>query len=84
MGLIYFFSLFEGFNKDYFQALFTFKPEIMKSKKKIDYEFLLDFNNNKDLSNALAQKEVDALGRSSIDDLVNFSIFIPMSSKLII
>ncbi len=41
MGLIYFFSLFEAFNKDYFQAIFMFKPDLMKSKEKVDLEYLL-------------------------------------------
>lgn len=71
MGIIYFFSLFEAFNREYFKLLFEFKPEIMKSKKKIEYEFLLGFDNYQDLLKSLALREVKDLLRLGIDDLVD-------------
>lgn len=70
MGLITLFSLFEAFNKDYFQELYCFKPEIMKSKKKlIDLEYVLQFNNIEDLYRSLSQRELEKLGHMNIDDL---------------
>ena len=39
MSLIYLFSLFEAFNKDFFQTLYKYKPELIKNKKKhLNYE----------------------------------------------
>jgi len=44
MSLIYLFSLFEAFNKDFFQTLFNYKPELMKSKeKKVESDLSLAF-----------------------------------------
>ena len=70
MGLIYFFSLFEAFNKDYFQELYLFKPDLMKSKKrKVDLEYLLQFKNIEDLHKSLSTKQIEKLGYLDIDKL---------------
>ena len=70
MGLIYFFSLFEAFNKDYFQELYLFKPELMKSKKrKVDLEYLLRFKNIEDLHKSLSQNLIERFGHLDIDKL---------------
>ena len=70
MGLIYFFSLFEAFNKDYFQELFIFKPDLMKSiKKKVDLEYLLQFKNIGDLHKSLSQNLIEKFGYLDIDKL---------------
>ena len=70
MGLIYFFSLFEAFNKDYFQELFIFKPDLMKSKKKkVDLEYLLQFKNIEDLHKSLSQNLIERFGYLDIDKL---------------
>ena len=70
MGLITLFSLFEAFNKDYFQELYFYKPELMKSKKQVvDLEYILQFNNIEDLHKSLSQKELEKLGYINIDDL---------------
>ncbi|MFX1370554.1 MAG: hypothetical protein ACFFCE_01740 [Promethearchaeota archaeon] len=73
MGLIYLFSLFEAFNKDYFQELFTYKPDLMKSKKrKIDYENILQFGTIEDLHKSLAENIVDKFGYRDIDKFAKF------------
>ncbi len=70
MGLIYLFSLFEAFNKDFFQILFFNKPYLMKSKnKKLDYETLLSFSEINELHEFLSHKEVDKYGYNDINDL---------------
>ncbi len=70
MGLIYFFSLFEAFNKDYFQELYIYKPDLMKSKeKKVDLEYLLHFRNIKDLHKSLSQNLIERFGYLDIDKL---------------
>jgi len=70
MGLIYFFSLFEAFNKDYFRELFVFKPDLMKStKKKVDLEYLLQFKNIEDLHKSLSQNLIERFGYLNIDKL---------------
>ena len=70
MGLIYFFSLFEAFNKDYFQELFIFKPNLMKSKeRKVDLEYLLQFKNIEDLHKSLSQNLIERFGYLDIDKL---------------
>lgn len=70
MGLIYFFSLFEAFNKDYFQELFIFKPDLMKSKeRKVDLEYLLQFKNIEDLHKSLSQNLIERFGYLDIDKL---------------
>ena len=70
MGLIYFFTLFEAFNKDYFQELFIFKPDLMKSKeRKVDLEYLLQFKNIEDLHKSLSQNLIEKFGYLDIDTL---------------
>lgn len=70
MGLIYFFSLFEAFNKDYFQELYIFKPDLLKSKKrKVDLEYLLQFKNIEDLHKSLSQNQIERFGYLDIDKL---------------
>lgn len=70
MGLVYFFSLFEAFNKDYFQELYIFKPELMKSEKmKVDLEYLLQFKNIEDLHKSLSKNQIEKLGYTDIDTL---------------
>ena len=74
MGLIYFFSLFEAFNKDYFQELFIFKPDLMNGeKKKVDLEYLLQYKNiedlRKSLSQDLSQDLIERFGYLNIDKL---------------
>ncbi|HEC37333.1 MAG TPA: hypothetical protein ENI29_03795 [bacterium] len=69
MGLIYFFSLFEAFNKDYFQELYLFKPDLMKSKeRKVDLEYLLQFENIEDLHRSLSQDQIERFGHQDIDE----------------
>ena len=70
MGLIYFFSLFEAFNKDYFQELFLFKPDLMKSKnEEVNLEYLLQFKTTEDLHKSLSQNLVERFGYLDIDKL---------------
>ena len=72
MGFIYFFSLFEAFNKDYFQELFIFNPDLMKSKKKkVDLEYLLQFKNIEDLHKSLSQNQIERFGYLDIDKLAS-------------
>lgn len=74
MGFIYFFSLFEAFNKDFFQEVFIFKPNLMNGeKKKVDLEYLLQFKNMEDLrkslSQDLSQDLIERFGYLNIDKL---------------
>lgn len=70
MGLITFFSLFEAFNKDYFQELYCYKPDLMKSKKKeVTLEYLLQFTNIEDLHRSLSLKEIEGFGYLNIDEI---------------
>jgi len=72
MGLIYFFSLFEAFNKDFFQTLFKFKPELMKTKDKhLNYEELLDFSDIDELYECIIQEEINNLGYLDIDQIAD-------------
>ncbi len=60
MSLIYLFSLFEAFNKDFFQTLYKYKPELMKSKKKhLNYELILKFSDINDIHEYIIQNEVN-------------------------
>ena len=80
MGLIYFFSLFEAFNKDYFQELFIFKPDLMKGKdKKVDLDNILHIKNIDDLHKTISQIQVDRFGYIDID---LFAIFILKKFKV--
>ena len=70
MGIIYFFSLFEAFNKDFFQTLFKFKPELMKTKDKhLNYEALLKFSDINELYECIIQEEINSLGYLDIDQI---------------
>jgi len=72
MGLVSYFSLFEGFNKDYFQKLYVYKPEIMKTEnKKVDYDFLFNFKDYKALIEAISQKEIEEFGYKNIDEIAD-------------
>lgn len=80
MGIIYFFSLFEAFNKDYFQELFVFKPDLMKGKdKKVDLDEILQFTNIDDLHKSLSQNQVERFGYIDID---KFALFILKKFKV--
>ena len=73
MGLIYFFTLFEAFNKDYFQELFVFKPDLMKGKdKKVDLDDILHLKNIDDLLKSLSQNQGDRFGYIDIDEFARF------------
>ncbi len=75
MGLIYFFSLFEAFNKDFFQTLFKFKPELMKTKDKhLNYEELLNFSDIDELYECIIQEEINSLGYLDIDQIAEILI----------
>ena len=70
MGLVYFFSLFEAFNKDYLQEIYIFKPELMKSKEiKVDLDYLLQFKNIEELHKSLSQRQIEKFGYLDIDKL---------------
>ena len=70
MGLIYFFSLFEAFNKDFFRELYILKPALMKSKNKVkDLDALLEFKNIEDLHKSLAQNQIEKFGYYDFDKL---------------
>ena len=72
MGLIYLFSLFEAFNKDFFQTLFKFKPELMKTKDKhLNYEELLNFSDIDELHECITQEEINSLGYLDIDQIAD-------------
>jgi len=63
-------SIFEAFNKDFFRDLYTFKPEYLKRKKKVNlsYEELIEFNSMETLYEGLARRKVDKYGRMSIEE----------------
>ncbi len=86
MGLISYFSLFEGFNKDYFQKLYVYKPEIMKTKNRsVDLEFLFTFKDYKELSEAVSQEEIEEFGYKNIDEiaeLINEKLNINLKKNL--
>ena len=72
MGLITYFSLFEAFNKDYFQELYNNMPHLMKSKKNtLNAEDLLEFKTMEDLHKHLALKEVEKFGYLNIDEIAD-------------
>ena len=68
MGIIYFYSLFEAFNKDFFQELYIFKPDLMRGKdKKVDLDDMLQSKNIDDLLKSVSQNQVDEFGYIDID-----------------
>lgn len=64
-------SIFEAFNKDFFETLYTLKPENLKRKNKVDltYEELIEFSSMEAIYEELARRKVDQFGRKSIDKL---------------
>ena len=70
MGLVYLFSLFEGYVKDFILKLLLNIPEIMKSKKKaLTNEQLLKFDSIDGLHLYLANIEVQDFGYKNIDEM---------------
>ena len=71
--IVFCFSIFEAFNKDFFKWLYILRPEHMKTKNKVDrsYEELLNFNTREEMIEDFAIKKVDKFGRKGIEYLAN-------------
>lgn len=73
MSVIYLFSIFEAFNKDFFREILLERPEIMKSKtKNINYEEIINLASIQEIHKWLVTKEIDGIGYMNIDDFGNF------------
>jgi hypothetical protein len=73
MALAYILTFQESFVKDYLQEVFTSRSELLRSKKSLSYEDVLEFRSIISLRRRLAKNETDNIGYGSIDDLDIYS-----------
>jgi hypothetical protein len=69
MAVIYLIAQLEGYLKDLLRAVFLISPQSLKSKRQVTYEEILRHESLDDLKKGLAQREVDQLGRGSIENV---------------
>lgn len=85
MAHIYLITLFEAFNKDFFQELLSRKPEIMISDKKIGYDEILRYNSLDEMHEFMASKKIDEISYMNIDEFasefINKNFKIDLSKK---
>lgn len=80
MAHIYFLTIFEAFNKDYFIELLTAKPYLMKSKnskenekqKELTYNEILQFSSVNQLKRYMAERQMDSIFYKNIDEFFGF------------
>lgn len=72
MALSFLISHKEAFIKDYIFQILTHHKNMLKSNARISYEEVLKLSSIKALTNELAQREVDAIGYGSIDDVCKY------------
>jgi hypothetical protein len=72
MALVYLVSKMESFIKDYTLELLLLRPSMLRSGASMAYEEMLSYNSMKALRRAIAQREVDALGYGSVDDVATY------------
>ncbi len=72
MTLSYLISYMEAMLKDYLNSILVCRKSALKSNNKITYDEVLSFNSMKTIIAFLAQKEIDQLGYSSIDDVSKY------------
>lgn len=69
MALVYLVSRLEAFLKDYLQAVLLQDPRRLRSSTQLTYEDALRFPSMPALRRALAEREAEALGYKSIDEV---------------
>lgn len=62
----------EAFIKDYIYQVLVYKRSMLRSKANVTHEMILDHRSIKSLVEHLAQKEIDAIGYKSIDDVRDY------------
>ena len=72
MTLSYLASHLEAFLKDYVLAILVRNPALIKSNSTLTYEDVCAFSTIKELRRELAERQIDALGRGSIDDAAQY------------
>jgi hypothetical protein len=68
MSFVYLVALFDAFLTDAFEAVIHQRPEMLKSKKQISYEKLLEFSSLDSLIEYLAKREMNELSYKSIKE----------------
>lgn len=68
MSFVYLVALFDAFLTDAFEAVIHQRPEMLKSKKQISYEKLLDFSSLDSLVEYMAKREMNELSYKSIKE----------------
>lgn len=72
MGYIYLIALFDAYLTDVFTAVLIFKPEILKSKKQLTYEKIIELSEQGGLISFLAHREMNELSYKSIGEQNDF------------
>lgn len=72
MSFVYLIALFDAFLTDIFEAVVKNRPEMLKSKKQISYEKLLEFSSLESLVEYLAKRELNELSYKSLKDQADY------------
>jgi len=72
MSFINLMALFDAYLSDIFETVAKSKPEILRSKKQLTYEKVLEFSKIEDLVNYLAKRELNELSYKSIKDQLDY------------
>lgn len=72
MAFVYLVATFDAFLTDIFEAVIISKPAILKSKKQISYDKLLDFASTSELIDHLAKRELNELSYKSINEQAEY------------
>lgn len=72
MAFVYLIATFDAYLSDIFEVVILNRPAILKSKKQISYEKILEFSSTSDLIQYLAKRELNELSYKSIKDQADF------------
>lgn len=72
MAYVNLIATFDAFLTDIFEAVILSRPEILKSKKQLTYEKILDFTSRTDLILYLAKRELNELSYKSAKDQADY------------
>ena len=69
MFVVYLFALFEGYIKHLFNQIMLFRPDLMKSDKKISHKEIIEAKNIDDIYEIIAKSKLDVLSNKLIDEI---------------
>lgn len=72
MSYVYLIALFDAYLSDVLEEVMLFRPELLRSKKQLTYEKILEIGNFEKLVEYLVKREINELSYKSIRDQTDF------------